>query len=223
MESPWWYRKRALVIGAIYLAGFWLGAFYDAMIKRPYDSFAQDLHCGIAVVAIMAVCWLVRVWGSSYLRSFTVWSANSRTDALVTDGPFAYTRNPLYLGNVLMAFGLGMLAPPPGWVFINIANMAFTVMLIRWEERGMKERYGGRFAAYCARVPQLFPRFTAAAGEPAAASPAEGLLAEIFTAAILAGSIAVVASPVYGWTIFFILYLLGITAQMLLARRAAAA
>lgn len=218
MNSPWWYRKRALVIGAIYLLGF--------VPYSPHVSVARALgSAGLAAVVLLTfACWLLRVWGSSYLQCSTVWNADSLSDKLVTAGPFSYTRNPLYLGNVLMALGLGGLAPAPGWVFINIANMAFTVMLIRWEERGMRERYGQRFFEYCAQVPQLFPRFAPASAAHGSPSLAQGLRAEIFIGALLAGTVAVVATPLYyGWLAFGLLYLFGITAQTLLARNSAAA
>ena len=222
MDSPWWYRKRALVFGAIYLIGFWAAAYYDAMAKRPYVSAAHELHADAAVVVLMLACWAVRIWGSSYLRPSTVWSPNSRTDSLITSGPFAYSRNPLYLGNVLMALGFGMLAPSWGWLIINVLNIAFVVMLIRWEERGMRARYGERFAEYCARVPQLFPRLTPGVHSGGDASLLEGFRAEIFTGTILAGAVAIVIDPAYGWIAFMVLYAIGITAQTVLARKAAA-
>lgn len=231
MLSPWWYRKRALVFAAIYVAGFWPAALYDATARHSYIPAVDALGLlwgerGVPVAIAVALlltfaCWLVRVWGSGYLLSSTVWSADSRSDAFVTAGPFAYTRNPLYLGNVLLALGLGSLAPAPGWLFINIANMAFVVMLIRWEERGMRARYGERFDAYCARVPQLFPRLTPGETSNARPSLREGLRAEIFTAALLAGMIAVVVKAFYGWPLFFLFYVAGMAAQTMLARKAA--
>lgn len=220
IPSPWWYRQRALVIGVIYLSGFLGGNLYDGAGTR-YVSAAQTLHALPLVLELVAACWALRVWGSSYLTSATVWSANSTTDALVTGGPFAYTRNPLYLGNVLLALGIGALAPVWGWLFINIANMAFTVMLIRLEERGMRERYGEQFEAYCAHVPRHFPRLTPGAYPNAQPSLREGLRAEIFTAALAAGTVAVVADPVHGWIAFAVLYAFGITTQTVLARRRA--
>ena len=210
--SPWWYRRRALIMGLIYVAGF--------AIRAPlYVSVAQSLHALALVLELVAASWALRVWGSSFLTSATVWSANSKTGALVTGGPFAYTRNPLYLGNVLLAFGIGALAAPWGWVFINIANMAFVVMLIRWEERGMRARYGQVFDAYCTHVPRLFPRLTPGAYSNAQPSIREGLRAEIFTGAILAGTVAVVADPTSGWAAFAALYVAGITTQIMLARK----
>jgi protein-S-isoprenylcysteine O-methyltransferase Ste14 len=221
--SPWWYRKRPLVFGLIYLAGFWAPGVYDALTQTRYVSVLHVLRVEPLAVVLVAACWALRVWGSGYLTSATVWNANSLTGTLVTGGPFAYCRNPLYLGNVLMALGIGAFAPPFGWLFINIANMAFVVMLIRWEERGMRERYGRAFDEYCANVPQLFPRLTPGAFSDAKASLREGLRAEIFTGALLAGTIAIVVDPLYGWAVFAALYLAGITTQSLLARKRAGA
>lgn len=218
VQSPWWYRQRALVIGLIYAAGFLGAALYDGVTGTRYVPMLAVLHAMPLAIVFTAAAWALRVWGSSYLSSATVWSADSTTNALVTGGPFAYTRNPLYLGNIVLAFGLGAFAPAYGWLFINIADMAFTVMLIRWEERGMRARYGEAFDAYCAHVPQLFPRLRPGALSAATPSWREGLRAEIFTGAILAGTAAVVASRDYGWIAFIVLYIIGITTQSLLAR-----
>jgi protein-S-isoprenylcysteine O-methyltransferase Ste14 len=44
------------------------------------------------------------------------------SEALVPDGPFRYTPNPLYLTGLLMAAGLGVLARRSGFVFLVLAN-----------------------------------------------------------------------------------------------------
>ncbi|HEY9180598.1 MAG TPA: isoprenylcysteine carboxylmethyltransferase family protein [Candidatus Baltobacteraceae bacterium] len=220
--SPWWYRRRALIMGLIYLVGFFGAALFDAIVHVRYVPVVDAVPWAVPVaVALVVASWALRVWGSSYLTAATVWSVNSLTGSLITGGPFAYTRNPLYLGNVLMALGIGAFAPPFGWLFINLAQMAFIVMLIRWEERGMRERHGDAFDAYCAYVPQFFPRLTPGAISSLHPSAGEGLRAEIFTGAILAGTIAISVDRAYGWAVFALLYIFGITAQTLLARRRA--
>lgn len=224
VQSPWWYRQRALVMGLIYLVGFFGAALYSVLANARYVPVVEVIPWAVPVaVELVAAAWALRVWGSSYLTSATVWSANSRTGSLVTGGPFAYTRNPLYLGNVLMALGIGTFAPAFGWVFINLAQMAFIVMLIRWEERGMRERYGDAFNAYCSYVPQFFPRFTRGAVSNLRPLLQEGLRAEIFTGAILAGTIAIAVDRTYGWAVFAALYIFGITTQTVLARQRASA
>lgn len=206
-------------MGLIYFAGFFGTALYSSLMNVRYVPVVEVLPWAAALaVELVAAAWALRVWGSSYLTSATVWSANSRTGSLVTGGPFSYTRNPLYLGNVLMALGIGAFAPAAGWVFINLAQMAFIVMLIHWEERGMRERYGDAFSAYCAYVPQFFPRLTRGAVSHLRPLLQEGFRAEIFTGAILAGTIAIAVDRTYGWAVFAVLYVFGITTQTVLAR-----
>jgi hypothetical protein len=57
------------------------------------------------------------------------------SEALVADGPFRYTRNPLYLATLLMAAGIGVLASRSGFVFLVLANWIFVYRLILREER----------------------------------------------------------------------------------------
>ena len=53
---------------------------------------------------------LLRSWAESYLHSSIVHDAAIHSDQLVAEGPYRYVRNPLYLGNDLLALGLGVLA-----------------------------------------------------------------------------------------------------------------
>jgi hypothetical protein len=165
--------------------------------------------CGLAL----------RVWGSSYLHAQTVWSLDARNDAFVIDGPFRYTRNPLYLGNLLMAIGFGLLAPLRGWIFMAIASSAFVVALIRWEELAMRMRYGAAYDVYMRTVPMLFPRFTPAPRREAIApSLQQGIAAEVFSAAFFCGMLAVLVAHGWGWLIFLLLLVAGSAAQRRLAR-----
>lgn len=223
-QSPWWYRLRAPVMGVLYAIGFSGAAMFAQATHTPYVPVAVSLApAGFALaLLLMIAAVLLRVWGSSYLRSATVWSANSLNDRLVIAGPFRYTRNPLYLGNVFMALAFGLLAPPIGFAFVVMANVAFVGALVQWEERGLRERYRRHFDSYCARVPRLFPRLTPCDDDPGARpSLREGLRAEIFSAALLAGMVAVVADRGSGWAIFGAFYAVGITAQIMLARKGA--
>jgi len=225
-QSPWWYRQRAAVFGALYGIGFFAGGLYAALTNTPYQPAAAQLGSWGAplALALMAGAVAVRVWGSSYLRVSTVWNADSSSDRLLICGPFRYTRNPLYFGNVLMAIAFGLLAPPVGLAVIIITNFAFISALIAWEERGMRARYGAAFDQYCRAVPRLFPRVLPReqAGHVAPVLT-DGLRAEVFTGSLLAGMLALVLSPHYGWPIFAAFYIVGIVAQIAVARRCAGA
>ncbi|WP_260703903.1 methyltransferase family protein [Edaphobacter flagellatus] len=81
---------------------------------------------------------------------------------LTRTGPYAYTRNPLYLGSMMIAFGFAWASG--SWViFVALAVLFLAIYLptIRSEEAYLREHFAG-FDAYAAAVPRLLPRLTAA-------------------------------------------------------------
>jgi protein-S-isoprenylcysteine O-methyltransferase Ste14 len=219
VSSPWWYQRRSAVFALIYLVGF-TGGWLATGAHRYEPAFAgYPWLLGLAVF-FTAACLAVRAWGSSYLTAATVWNANAKTDSLIIAGPFRYTRHPLYLGNALLALGFGLLAPLPGAAFIVIANAAFIGALIRHEEVLMERRYGDAFRTYRTQVPQLFPRlWPAPADASLRPSLAQGILSEIFTAAVAAGLFAWILVPHIGMYLFVALYALGVFAQQKIDQR----
>ncbi|MCK4446073.1 MAG: isoprenylcysteine carboxylmethyltransferase family protein [Candidatus Marinimicrobia bacterium] len=83
---------------------------------------------------------------------------------LSTGGPFAYVRNPLYLGNIMIYAGVALFAGGP-WVLplFIIAFLYFSVqygLIISLEEKVLKNIFGKQYEEYCSNVPRLFPRLT---------------------------------------------------------------
>jgi hypothetical protein len=79
---------------------------------------------------------------------------------LTTTGPYAYTRNPLYLGSIIIAAGFAIAARNV-WIVALILAM-FTVIyvpVIRAEEAYLRAKFPG-YAAYAMRVPRLIPRLS---------------------------------------------------------------
>lgn len=76
-------------------------------------------------------------------------------DRLVTHGPFAITRNPIYLGNTLLVLGLGI-ALANVWLMgaALLAALATDRLAARREEAHLAARFGPAFEAYRARVPR---------------------------------------------------------------------
>lgn len=229
MSSPWWYRFRSAVFAFIYVVGFVLGT--RVMHAPHYTPAFVTLGAYLGpsgpgallalAIALTVLCVAIRAWGSSYLSAALVWNANARTDALIVAGPFRYTRNPLYLGNVFLAFGFGLLAPVPGALFILVANAVFIAALIRHEETLMGARYRNAFRVYCSQVPRLLPRIVPAPSQTGVQpSLFQGLRSELFTAAISVGLFAWILVPVYGVYLFFILYAAGVLAQRAVDQRA---
>ena len=100
-----------------------------------------------AVVIIPGL--LIRALASGHVR---------KNEALATAGPYAYTRNPLYLGSLLIGIGFAV-AARSWWVGVVLVVMFFAIYLpvIRGEEAFLRERFP-EFDEYKRRVPRLFPR-----------------------------------------------------------------
>jgi protein-S-isoprenylcysteine O-methyltransferase Ste14 len=187
-HSPWWYRQRALVMGVTYSVSFFLAYELAALFHRDavpiFLIFGQGNSRYVLVAAVLLAlgAWLIRAWGTSYLRAEVVWNHDTKTDRLCIAGPFRYTRNPLYFGNLCLAAAFGLFAPPLGWWIIVLAQWAIIVALIAEEERGLRARYGSEFDAYCAEVPKLLPRVAPVPGVPLAhGSFASAMLGEPMT------------------------------------------
>lgn len=81
-----------------------------------------------------------------------------KNEQLATAGPYAYTRNPLYLGSLILSIGFA-LAARSWWIVGGILLLFFAIYLpvIRAEEVFLRERFP-QFEDYARRVPRLFPR-----------------------------------------------------------------
>ena len=92
-----------------------------------------------------------------------------KNEALATTGPYAYTRNPLYLGSLLIGIGFA-LAARSWWVGFVLVVMFFAIYIpvIRGEEKFLREKFPG-FDEYARRVPRMIPRFAPAQSDDEAA------------------------------------------------------
>jgi protein-S-isoprenylcysteine O-methyltransferase Ste14 len=101
------------------------------------------------ILVVPGVC--LRAYASGYVK---------KNAELTVTGPYAYTRNPLYLGSMLIAFGFA-LASRSMWIAIALAALfaLIYVPVIRGEEQFLRGKFPG-FDAYAARVPRLLPRLT---------------------------------------------------------------
>jgi protein-S-isoprenylcysteine O-methyltransferase Ste14 len=160
------FEKRFWIICAIYFAGFFLSVFdhtaFIAALRHliaprslQADTFAR-IAIGIGALLVFLSAAL-RTWGAAYLRTAVVHDTAQHSEALVADGPFRYTRNPLYLGNLPMAAGIGVLASVSGFIFLVLANWLFVYRLIFREEEALRQTQRDSYRAYCEAVPRFWP------------------------------------------------------------------
>jgi protein-S-isoprenylcysteine O-methyltransferase Ste14 len=141
------FEKRFWIICAIYFIGFYLSVFdhtpFIAAIRHliapsiepgslDADRFARVVIAIGALLVFLSAA--LRTWGAAYLRTAIVHDTAQHFNVLVADGPFRYTRNPLYLASLPMAAGIGVLASVSGFIFLVLANWIFVYRLSLREE-----------------------------------------------------------------------------------------
>ncbi len=125
--------------------GFVFGIVYLWLAQPTWRSIALG-------AAIAALGLLLRGAASGHVR---------KDAELTTTGPYAHTRNPLYLGSLIIAAGFAV-AARSWWIVLGMAVIfaAIYIPVIRYEEAYLREHFPGH-DEYCRRVPRLVPRFSA--------------------------------------------------------------
>ncbi len=135
---------------------------------------------------------LIRALASGHVR---------KNEALAMSGPYAYTRNPLYLGSLLIGIGFAV-ASRNMWIGLVLVLMFFVIYVpvIRGEERFLREKFP-EFEAYTQRVPRMLPRIV-----PAAAGDDGGFSFELYLQHreynALLGALAMVAVLLFKMKLF---------------------
>ncbi len=121
-----------------------------------YFWLAQPAWSSMAAGALIAIPGL-------WLRALASGHVHKDTE-LATSGPYAYTRNPLYLGSLLLAAGFAAAARSP-WVVVLMLVLFVGVYLpvIRSEEEHLRRSFP-EFEEYARTVPRLLPRLRGKTG-----------------------------------------------------------
>lgn len=108
-----------------------------------------------AGAAVAALGLFLRGAAAGYLR---------KHEQLATGGPYAFTRNPLYLGSAILAGGFAVAGA--SWIAAALLAgyfLAFYPAVMRREEEELHTRYGAAFEDYARRVPLFWPHWTSSA------------------------------------------------------------
>jgi len=114
-----------------------------------------DFAIGVVLVTLGT---LVRVWAAGHL---------TRNQQLTTSGPYQYSRNPFYLGRLLLIVGFALMGgvrhPVVQFLFVVALLIFFFVYMPRKEQREgdrLRALFGEEYDRWKANVPSLFPRLT---------------------------------------------------------------
>ena len=117
----------------------------------PIDPTVASWGWFISLLGVALTAWA----GAIFRRVHTTINPTvpSRASRLVTNGPFRFTRNPMYLGFALMLTGWALwLDNWVGLLGIPVFVMVVTVLQIVPEERALQDRFGEEYAQYQKRV-----------------------------------------------------------------------
>lgn len=134
-------------------AGTVLGVVFLFLIYIKGPS-ARSLWIGGTIALAGA---LLRLWAAGHIEKGKV---------LTQGGPYAFTRNPLYLGSFFMALGI-IIAGQGYWLLIpfGVFFLLFYYPVMRAEEQELFSGYGDKFLEYSERVPLFVPGFPKAGGD----------------------------------------------------------
>jgi len=106
----------------------------------------------LSAVPVAVLGEAIRLWASGHIQ---------KTQALATGGPYAHTRNPLYVGSVLLALAAGIAAASP-WAIAALAAyfVAFYPKVVAEEQAFLRAKFPHEFAEWEEAVPMFLPRLT---------------------------------------------------------------
>jgi protein-S-isoprenylcysteine O-methyltransferase Ste14 len=159
------FRYRNGVFPLAFIIALLAGRPQLAFDSREWDTLVDV--CGF-VVALLGQCLRVATIGYEYI----VRGGKDRrvyANTLVQGGIFAHCRNPLYLGNLLIVFGLALVIHSWAFylIFVPFILLAYTT-IVAAEEAYLRRKFGAEYDLYCRRVPRWRLRLE---GIPASVKP----------------------------------------------------
>src|SRR5580698_7256203 len=146
----WWPTRRRLRMAEWSRAAKRIRVPLGFAFAVLYFWLARPTWKFLALGAVLiAPGLLIRALASGHVR---------KNESLATSGPYASTRNPLYLGSLLIGVGFA-LAARSWWVGVVLVLMFFAIYLpvIRAEEKFLREKFP-EFEEYARRVPRMLPK-----------------------------------------------------------------
>lgn len=147
--------------------------------------FAQPTPLSLVVgFAIVMMGEMIRFWGVSIAGAETRTTGGVGGTYLITNGPFGYVRNPLYVGNMLLYAGIGVMSYALfPWLLLGACAWFYLqyYLIVTKEEEFLAVKFANEYAAYTKEVRRFLPRLTpyvAPGPFPKSLDPAEGLASE---------------------------------------------
>ncbi len=142
---PW----PPLLFISVIIGGRLLGHF------APLPLVPQEL-AHVAGALLVSLGLANDIWCAVTLRrNKTTILPHRPVSTLVTSGPFRYSRNPIYISELALTLGLGLLLRSPWMIFLTpLLFFALVKLAIEPEERHLERKFGTRYQQYVAHTPR---------------------------------------------------------------------
>jgi protein-S-isoprenylcysteine O-methyltransferase Ste14 len=135
----------------IYALAIAVGVFLHRIQPLPFVPIALERAVGVPLVfaGVILFGWAI----GTFHRAGTPAPPHHPTRAIVTDGPYRFTRNPIYIGFTLLHLGLAVWVNSL-WVLVTLLPVLVVMHagVILREERYLTRRFGHTYTEYAARV-----------------------------------------------------------------------
>ncbi len=131
----------------------WFAVLFVLLVSWLGDTNLTLLYAGAAVAAVGE---LIRMWASGHVK---------KNKELATDGPYAYVRHPLYVGNILILVGYSV-ASNMWWSFVLMAFLLWFYYppAISYEDNKLKNIFGEQWIEWSQNIHALIPAFSSKSG-----------------------------------------------------------
>ena len=144
----WLFKRRTMIPVPLALL----------ILLVPASESNTGMSWTVAGIAVVALGEALRLWGVHHIGAVS----RTRTDRLgplIASGPFAFVRNPLYLGNIALWMGFALVAGLSWLAPIIVVVLALEYhAIVRWEESLLNARRGDAYRDYAATVPRWIPK-----------------------------------------------------------------
>lgn len=121
-----------------------------------------NIYSILVGIVFVVIGEFIRIWANSWAGSETRTTGGVGGTFLIVSGPYAYVRNPLYIGNLIIYFGLGIISYA---IFPYLQILALIYFLFQYyhivkeEEKFLAEKFGDQYKDYCDNVNRFLPKF----------------------------------------------------------------
>lgn len=154
-QSGWWIRVTAAIVIILILHFFSIGSFNGGLLSQHWSPNGNPM---LAIIGPM-LCILgiaLAIWARVHLgRNWSSYPTLKENHELVTSGPYALIRHPIYTGVILAAIGTTLVSWP--WTIVLVSISIMFVWRVNVEEKLMMRQFPSEYPAYKKRTWALIP------------------------------------------------------------------